>query len=213
MRSALSAALLLAIAACKVQQGVAGSGTAKTEAREVPAFDAIDVSGALRLDIALGPSQSLAITADDNLLPLFTSEVSGTTLVIENTKPIRPRTEVRIAAVLARPLRSLTASGAVTGAITAIEGPELSLRISGSGELTLAGKVSRVSVDISGSGDIDSVDLATDDLALHITGSGEARVHAEKTLAVDISGSGTVRYRGSPKVTRSISGSGSVEPL
>jgi hypothetical protein len=213
MRSALSAALLLAIAACKVQQGVAGSGTTRTEAREVPAFDAIEVSGALRLEVAHGPKQSLAITADDNLLPLLTSEVTGTTLVIEPRKSIRPSTEVRIAAVLARPLRSVTASGSVTGSITAIEGPELSIRISGSGELTLAGKVSRLSVDISGSGDIDSLGLAADDLELHITGSGEARVHAEKTLAVDISGSGTVRYRGSPQVTRSISGSGSVEPL
>jgi hypothetical protein len=212
MRSALAAALLFALAACRVE-GVAGSGTPKTEAREVPAFDAIEVSGAVRLDVGHGPSQSLAITADDNLLSLFASEVTGTKLVIEATKSIRPKTDVRIAAVLARPLRSLTASGSVTGSITAIEGPELSIRVDGSGELTLAGKVSRLSIDISGSGEIDSLGLAADDLELSIRGSGEARVHAEKVLAVDISGSGTVRYRGSPKVTRSISGSGSVEPL
>jgi hypothetical protein len=211
MRSTI-AAVLLAVAACKVG-GVPGSGTLKTEARELLPFDKIEVSGSVKLEVTHGPSQSLSITADDNLVPLLTTEVSDGKLVIETKEPIRPTTEVRIAAVLAKPLRSLAASGSVTGSVTGVDGAALSIRISGSGDLTLAGKVGRLAVDISGSGEIDSLALPADDLALDISGSGEAQVHAERGLAVNISGSGSVRYRGAPKVTQSISGSGSIERL
>ena len=63
---------------------------------------------------------------------------------------------------------------------------------------------------MSGSGDVRTEALKADDVSVSIAGSGDASVHADKTLSVSIAGSGDVSYRGEAQVKSSIAGSGSV---
>jgi hypothetical protein len=65
-------------------------------------------------------------------------------------------------------------------------------------------------VSIQGSGGVAARDLQADDVSVSIAGSGDAHVHARKTLAVSIAGSGDVDYAGDPVVRTSVAGSGSV---
>ena len=57
----------------------AGSGRAATEARAVAPFEAIAVQGDIELEVRQSDAASLAVTADDNLLPLLETVVEGGT--------------------------------------------------------------------------------------------------------------------------------------
>ena len=85
----ISAALitLLIIVSCNVI-GEIGSGNVIREERKVSSFNGIEVSGAYDIKLIQGTANSVIIEADDNLMDLIRTEVRGSTLVIDNKKPI-----------------------------------------------------------------------------------------------------------------------------
>ena len=57
--------------------GVTGSGNLKTEVRQVSNFSQVDFSAVGTLTIEQTGIEGLSITADDNILPILTSDVSN----------------------------------------------------------------------------------------------------------------------------------------
>jgi hypothetical protein len=90
------------------------------------------------------------------------------------------------------------------------EASSLIVEISGSGDVELAGKSDLTQIAIGGSGDVDAYELRSGQVRVKISGSGDVRVFAEETLMAKISGSGDVHYRGNPRVQTKVSGSGEV---
>jgi len=82
--------------------------------------------------------------------------------------------------------------------------------ISGSGEIYLEGEASDHRINISGSGSVRAFNLATLETFVRISGSGNTEVLVSDYLDVIISGSGNVYYRGNPQIDINISGSGGV---
>ncbi len=68
-------ALLLLGGCSSLPGGTAGSGTAKTETRPVAGFTSIELAGTGDVQVKQTGTESLTVTADDNLLPLLTTEV------------------------------------------------------------------------------------------------------------------------------------------
>jgi Putative auto-transporter adhesin, head GIN domain len=91
-----------------------------------------------------------------------------------------------------------------------VDGPELSVANGGAGTITASGRVTKVAVDLSGTGSYKGRDLASQDADVSIGGAGEAVVNASGTLNADITGIGSVSYVGSPSVTRTGSGIGEI---
>ncbi len=91
-----------------------------------------------------------------------------------------------------------------------LEAKSLDCRISGSGDINLRGMSETLELKISGSGDIQAEDLRTKSANIAVSGSGNCSVNAEDELDVRISGSGDVKYTGRPRVNTRISGSGSL---
>ena len=87
------------------------------------------------------------------------------------------------------------------------------LNLSGSGKISLSGESKELSIAISGSGDVVAPNLITESTEVHISGSGDAAINANKSLEASISGSGDVQYKGSPSVDSRIIGSGSVSKM
>jgi hypothetical protein len=230
----LAGALALPLAA--QAQRVTGSGTAATEQRQLPPFQAVALSGSMDLLVRQGSSQVVEVTADDNLLALLETEVRGSgddarlEVRWKRGSSINTRTPTRLSITVPR-LSALSASGSGDMTVERFETPALAIRvsgssdtflrglvtaqldiaISGSGDVEGSGSATRVGVKVSGSGDIDLEALKADDVAVTISGSGDAAVHADKSLEVRIAGSGDVRYRGDPaKVNAKVAGSGSV---
>ena len=188
---------------------VTGSGTLRTESRDVAAFSTIELTGSGDVIIEQDGTESLSIEAEDNLLPNLTSDVSDGTLTLgtkegvdlHHTQPVTCRVTVADLAGL-----QLSGSGSLTavGVIT----PAISIDISGSGDVTVDGTADSQTVTISGSGDYRARDLLSRNSSAEISGSGNVTVTVLDVLDATISGSGNATYAGNPQVSQDISGSG-----
>ena len=199
-------AVVLLLAACSVTRG---SGQLATESRAVSGFSKIDLSGGGELTIQKTGTESLSISAEDNLLPRLTSEVSNDTLIL-GTKPnttILPEQPITYT-VTVKDLTGVAVSGSGNIRVPDLTTTALSISISGSGTITVNGTVEDQDLEISGSGGYEAAQLTSKTVKADISGSGTANVLATNVLDVEISGSGTVTYSGNPQIEQEISGSG-----
>lgn len=216
---------------------VRGSGTRITESRDVSGFDAIQLDGAGRLVITQGPSESLEIRADDNLIGNLTSEVQENTLILGYRERSWRRTVLPSQPVVytltVTNLTELTLNGAGDLEIQSLETDSFELKINGAGNINIqnlsTGKLSvnlagtasvsvngvaaEQAVTLGGAGDYQAGDLQTYDTFIEINGLGSGTVWASETLQVNINGGGSVSYYGSPNVSQEISGLGEVKNL
>lgn len=210
--AATAAAMVVASGCVFAGPGVKGSGNPRTEARAHEKFDRVSVRGVGQINIVIGADHRVTVTADDNLLPIYTSSVVSGELVLEPSESIQPKTPIRVEIVMPA-LRSASIAGSGDINVSGLAQKEVEFRIAGSGEVTGSGSVETVSTSIKGSGSIRLPDLAARDAAVSIAGSGDTVVNASENLSASISGSGDVRYVGNPKnVQKSISGAGQVAP-
>ena len=199
-------AVLLLVSACSVTKG---SGRVVTETREVGGFTKVELSGSGELTIEKTGTESLSISAEDNLLPQLTSDVSGGTLTL-GTKPntsILPTKPITYSLTV-KDLTGIAVSGSGSVRASDLTTNSLTTKISGSGTITASGAVNDQDVDISGSGRYQAEQMTSKAVKAQISGSGTASVLASDLLDVKISGSGTLTYSGNPQVTQQISGSG-----
>lgn len=210
---------------------VVGSGNVVRESRDVRDFDTIVLGGSGAVFIAQTGEESLTIEAEDNILPLLSTEVHnhrlelgtrhGATITLHS--PVRYHVSVKSLrglvisgsgkaelSTLTTDTLAATISGSGKVEAMALTTETLEVSIPGSGSVSLAGQAARQEIAISGSGAYDAPDLTSNSTRVRISGSGSATLTVRETLDVRISGSGSVRYHGQPTVTKSISGSGSV---
>ncbi|MEE8332099.1 MAG: DUF2807 domain-containing protein, partial [Acidimicrobiia bacterium] len=162
-----------------------GSGTIVTESREVSGFDAVRIFGSGAITIDVTGTESLSLTADDNLMDLLTTEVSGSTLdlSVERGNSISPSREVEYA-ITAQDLAELSIFGSADIKVTGADASEFEINISGSADIELVGAAESLSIVISGSGDIDASALATKTGSVRISGSGDILVNATDELDI-----------------------------
>lgn len=209
-RILIAAAIPLAcIAGCKGMTGIRGSGVAKTETRELAAFDSINLSGVGRLEVTIGKPGPITLTTDDNLLPMILTEVTENRLTIREREGINPQTPL-VMSVTTATLKRLTISGAANCSLKNLESDALDVTVSGAATLDATGSAKKLVISLSGAGDIKAFDLHSDDVTVKLSGAGAAEVNVAKTLSAEISGVGTITYLGDPKVEKSITGIGKI---
>jgi hypothetical protein len=189
--------------------GVPGSGNARTEVRNAPAFSAVSIGGSIDADITVGPESHVEITGDDNIVPLITTDVHGDRLEISSRKSYR--TSVHLVAKITLPKLTgigLTGSGDLTA--HGVQSDRLGVTLTGSGTIQVDGTAHEADVELNGSGTIKLDQLAAERASVSVSGSGDVAVAASKSLNVSITGSGDVTYRGDPELKKRITGSGNV---
>jgi hypothetical protein len=189
-----------------------GSGTLKTEVRPVDKFTAIRLAGVGgNLVVERTGAESLTVTADDNLVSVFTSEVKDGTLYLSVAKGKSLSGKQPVYRVTVNDLRQLDVRGSGTIDATKLDGDALSMAISGSGTANVAGRADDLTVSISGSGSFNAAGLTAKHAKVVVSGSGELTVNASDELDAKVSGSGSIWYIGSPRLTSNVSGSGSIK--
>jgi Putative auto-transporter adhesin, head GIN domain len=188
-----------------------GSGRVVSESRNVSGFTGVDLEGIGELIIEQTGVESLTIQAEDNILPLLTSEVSNGILRLgtRNNANIVAHEPI-IYRLSVKSLDSITASGAGDVTASRLQTATLTVSISGSGNVTASGMADAQDVVISGAGTYTAEDLASQKAKITIPGSGDAVVRVSDTLDVTISGAGSITYIGNPTVNQQISGAGTV---
>jgi hypothetical protein len=105
---------------------------------------------------------------------------------------------------------NVTGTGDVT--IKNYDQPEMTLNISGAGQVDAEGKTKTLKLDISGVGDADLEKLMVTDADVHISGMGDADIAATGSVKTNISGTGNITLRKRPvSLEKHISGMGNVD--
>lgn len=228
----------LSIVSCKLIRAFAdkevlqGSGNIISEDRDVAGFSKISITSRNgTLFIEQGEEESLTIEAEDNIIPLIITEVSGNTLNIrfklgvnqtdikevnyylklKDLNLIKKSGSVHISC-LSLDADSLTIEKSGSGDIEMSNLTAINLEVStsGSGSITLAGSVDNHEIEINGSGEYNAGDLVSVNCVVDSTGSTDVTVNVTDSLDIKTSGSGDVKYIGLPTINADVSGSGEV---
>jgi hypothetical protein len=162
------------------------------------------------LNLRVGDPRAVNVRAGEKVIGDIRTEVRDGTLYVSYDGP-----SVRDGRLLVEASTPSVEAIAITDAadvvVDGLAGDALDLRVSGAGDIDARGRVERLTVDASGSGDADLAELAADDATVELSGSGDVDVRAIDRLAAEVSGAGDLAYRGDPRVRRQVSGSGEIE--
>lgn len=235
----LLAALLLTGSSYTFAKTYAGAKTNFSEIvdRHLSGFNAVNVAGSFDVIIVQGAVESVKVEAPADVMDHILTEVHGGVLKIYNKHDtwnwgnMFGNHKKIIVHVVAKNLSSVNLSGSgdvyfkdglsanslslsivgsgdMTGRVSV---KNLESSISGSGDMRLTGNAESSTVQVVGSGDFSAKELLTANTAVHISGSGDARVNASNKIEASVAGSGDVYYTGAAKnVSSSKSGSGEV---
>lgn len=190
--------------------GIKGSGNLQTEKRDVSDFQAVDVSGAFRVEITAQKDFAVEVEADDNLLPYIKAEVDGETLKIKTERRISPENPL-VVRISAPNIESIGASGASKVTLTDLNNDLFKIDASGASSINVTGITKNLSVDISGASRFEGDDLRSENAAVEASGASRANVFASNDLKVGASGASKIYYSGNPKdLSKNISGASCV---
>lgn len=213
---------------------VSGSGVYKTETRVISGYKGIKLSGSFDVVIVQNGSEGITIEAEDNLLPLISTDVESGSLVIKwaeknlnvshkkitmtvNVKDIEALSVAGSGNIKSDALKSTRLRSNIAGAgdinIKNLTSDTLKVSIAGSGDFAAGGSSDVFEASIAGSGGVKTDRLKTKNAKLSIAGSGDVALWATDAIKVSIAGSGDVRYYGDATVSKSVAGSGNIKRL
>ncbi|MFN7112330.1 MAG: GIN domain-containing protein [Brevundimonas sp.] len=183
--------------------------------------EALTIDSSIDVEYIQGPANTVVITGPKGLTDRVTltdgrlSMGDGDERVVfgwdnGNFSARSERDELRVV-VTAPNVRRFASNGSGDLDITAYDQPAMALSISGSADVTAAGRTDALDLDIAGSGDADLRALDAKDAKIAIAGSGDADIAPTGDVQVRIAGSGDVTLATRPaKLTSEIAGSGDV---
>lgn len=219
--------ILFLFSACNCTEG---EGPVVSENRDISGFSAIELQISGDVVLIQDSAFEVRVSAQENLLPLISTEVSGDKLKISTTTScIRSSKKIRVEIRMPELEGTyLSGSGNITTGNsfktddlkTTLSGSgnikldvvanSIDSRISGSGNISLNGTTRKQEIGINGSGDYKAFDLISYEAEVSIKGSGSCEIFVHNDLDAKVSGSGSVYYKGNPDVSTKISGSGNV---
>jgi len=213
MRRTILAAICVIAAtfsACSIGKDVKGSGNRKSEKRDLPAFKAVDTTGAYEIEVTCQKPASFEIEADDNILPLIKTDVRDGVLYVSNQQRYNSRRAVALRISLPE-LIAVSSRGAGDITVSDAKSDDLKIESTGAASVKAAGKVSSVAISSAGAGDLDTSRLMATKASVTVAGAASVNVYASDQLDVTVSGVGSVDYSGNPKtVNKNVTGFGSV---
>ena len=212
---------------------IKGNGNVRTEDRSVSDFKNVHVSGAAKVMVSQGDQPSVKIETDENLLQYIEVNQTGDRIEVRERSGfnLRPTGDIKVY-VTTKVYNKIEASGAcdiigqskisnpedlsldVSGAgdiKMEVDAPRLSAQVSGSGSIDLKGQTREVDLDLTGAGHAHCYELLSENTKVEISGAGSAEVFASVKLDATVSGAGNVNYKGNAtSVNQHVSGAGSV---
>lgn len=209
---------------------VKGTGPSIDKNLNVSDFKSIDVSGGFDVILVQGSSESLTLTAQENLFEYIKAKVDNGTLKIYTRNNLRPTQPIK-ARITFKELSSLRVSGGGdtygetpvnAGALdvnisgggdfsSVINTEELKFNISGGGDTKIEGKIKDYTISVSGGGDLDSK-VNAGSISCRIAGGGDLSLRNEAQASnaeIEINGGGDADMKMSAeKLKCSVSGGG-----
>ncbi|MGZ4313701.1 MAG: head GIN domain-containing protein [Solirubrobacteraceae bacterium] len=185
------------------------------QSRSVAPFTSVTLAGGNLVSVRVGAPWSVVVRARTDMLARVSTEVRAGTLVIaENPRHGATKGPMGVSVTLPA-LSSLAISDGGSGIVnvTGLRNQSLSVTLAGSGMVNASGTTTHLTVQLSGSGDLELGDLAARNARVTVNGSGRAMVTATGSLDALVSGDGMIQYAGNPAhLSTSVTGSGVIIP-
>ncbi|MEE9561508.1 MAG: DUF2807 domain-containing protein, partial [Thermoanaerobaculia bacterium] len=156
-------------------------------------------------------SESLTVTAEDNILPLLRSDVVGGQLILGPLPGDVIRGGERVYDLTVRNLNEVSTGSASTVEVRRIDTPRLDVIVAPVTTMTIAGSADEQDIDISGPSSYEAAELQSRVIRIDASGPSTATLRVSKRLEGIVSIPATVEYLGNPVV--SITGNGTVRRL
>jgi len=213
----------LLIVSTVTAQRYVGSGHRAMEKRDLKGFNKIEASASVSVYVEQGDEFEVKVEADDNLVPLITTKVSGSVLQVsikQNTDISRNSSmDVFVKMPQLKSVQLGGSSGLATkgkfsvdkldiktngsgNILMNVEANEITAFTTGSGNIEFEGKATFIKAHTRGSGNLYFAKLVAEEVIIEVSGSGYAEVKQASSLAIKIDGSGNVYY--DPKLSTSI---------
>jgi hypothetical protein len=192
--------------------GVKGSGPVQSETRFLEPFHAVKLQLSGDVEITRGDRSEVTVEAQGNLLPILKTDVENGVLKLFFDQNVSYSENVKIR-VITPSLDNLDLmSSGTMKVLSPWDGDTFEMQVSGSGDIeAMQLNAASVVADINGSG---SIKLAgkTGDIKADISGSGDllAEGLASQTADLGVSGSGSMKVHVESSLKVKISGSGEV---
>ena len=176
---------------------VRGSGSISEESHRFTGLTGVELATRGELEIRLGDTEALQVSADDNLQEYFAIATDGGTLRI-GTRPgfnLRPSRPVRYT-LTAREIEFIGLSSSGNATAQALRADRFEIRLGSSGDLSVDGiQADSVDVRLGSSGDLSVDGIQADSVDVRLGSSGDLSVDDLRagSLAVRISSTGDVR--------------------
>ena len=177
---------------------VDGAGPVVEEVRETGSFSSVRNTGSFDVYVTQSDELSVLVRAQESLIPIIETNVSGSTLIVEirDNNCIRSNSKVEVYITMPE-TQDLTLSGSGRVFADKISSAEVEISNSGSGYMIVDSTMSETLViDNSGSGSIEVGESYTDILDLIQSGSGSiecANVYEPAEADIRHSSSGRIR--------------------
>ena len=216
------------------REAVRGSGRVTEESHRFSGLTGVQLATRGKLEIRLGDTESLQVSADDNLHEYFEITTDGGTLRIGALTGfhLRPSRPIRYTLTV-RELEFIELSSSGDATAPALRAERFEVRLGSSGDLSMDGieadsvdvrlgssgslsvddiQAGAVDVRLGSSGDLSVDDLRAGSLAVRISSSGDVRIGDGEVDSVDLTISSSGDYRGesvrSTRATVALSSSG-----
>ena len=220
---------LIALAALSLTSTAA---LARTEDREVPDFDAVQVASGIHANVEIGPRRPVRIEAEDEVLRLVETRVENGELQIGFKPHTSWQGDRRVTVTIQTPqLRGVAASGGSIVRATfsrsndadieasggseirarGVDAGRLSMSGSGGSKLNVQGRADTLRLEMSGGTQLHGQDLSVKDAEVHASGGSTGELRASGTLRGNLSGGSELHVRGAPRTKVATSGGSSVE--
>lgn len=203
---------------------IKGSGNLKKEQRDVAAFSRIDVSRGIQVIAKQGSASStIALEADDNILPYIETKIIGSKLVITINENVNVQTKSPMKVYITAPEISefeVSSAASVTGDGTwkanmmeidlssagkvelNVNIGELKIDISSAANAVLEGNANKLEADISSAAKLDASKLAAKTADIEVSSAAKASIQVTEELSYDVSSAGSLKYSGDPKLRK-----------
>ena len=184
---------------------VVGSGSAKSEVRDVANFSNVKLEGDSKLTLSQGDNEALSVEADDNILPMVETFVDDDTLVIR----MRPNTSMKTITPIhlqlsVIDLEELHVIGNGTVIINDLSGDKQVFYAEGNGRIKAGRVASDDSFDIwqIGNGSISLDEVISSDTSVRIRGNGQVSIDSLTVTELESTIVGNGRFTVAGNVTK-----------
>lgn len=205
-------ALIFLFAGChyQIHDEIRGSGVRMKQKRDVASFTSIATEGAFDIDVVCQKQPSVEVEADDNLMPLVTTEVSNNVLHIRSNRSYSVNDPIKVTIAVPN-LEGISTSGAGKLEIAGLQNEKFEIDANGATTIKVAGETKLLDIDTNGAGKIDAHKLRATRGVVEAKGVARVEVNVTEQLEVTVSGPSQVTYQGDPVVNKTVNGPGSVK--